>query len=142
MTKAIILHDLGISRESYKQLLENDKEIKVVGCAGNVKDIMTLCDTTLPDILIIDQGLIRTILNNSNVLIESADENAWTSDMKWTTNEQNILRLIAQGKTNREIASTIHLSEGRIKNIVSVIMKKLNFNCRTQLAVYAIKNNI
>ncbi|KEO84949.1 response regulator transcription factor [Tumebacillus flagellatus] len=44
------------------------------------------------------------------------------------------------GKSNKEIAGLFHLSEGRIKNIITGILKKNNLHDRTQLALYAIEN--
>jgi two-component system response regulator DevR len=53
-----------------------------------------------------------------------------------TDNEQKILRLIAQGKTNREIASEIYLSDKTVKNYVSSILNKLNLRRRSEAAAY------
>jgi DNA-binding NarL/FixJ family response regulator len=52
-----------------------------------------------------------------------------------TDKEERILRLIAEGLSNRQIASTLFLAEGTIKNYVSRIMEKLHANTRTALAV-------
>jgi DNA-binding NarL/FixJ family response regulator len=51
--------------------------------------------------------------------------------------ERNILELIAEGLTNRQIAEQIHLAEKTIKNYVSNILTKLGMERRTQAAVYA-----
>jgi two-component system response regulator DevR len=53
-----------------------------------------------------------------------------------TENEQKILRLIAQGKTNREIAAEIYLSDKTVKNYVSSILNKLNLRRRSEAAAY------
>jgi DNA-binding NarL/FixJ family response regulator len=49
--------------------------------------------------------------------------------------EERILLLIAEGLSNRQIAGTLFLAEGTIKNYVSRIMEKLHANTRTALAV-------
>lgn len=49
--------------------------------------------------------------------------------------EERILQLIAEGMTNRQIANTLFLAEGTIKNYVSRIMEKLHANTRTELAL-------
>jgi DNA-binding NarL/FixJ family response regulator len=51
--------------------------------------------------------------------------------------EGRILALIAEGMSNRQIAQTVFLAEGTIKNYVSRIMEKLHANTRTELAVRA-----
>lgn len=54
--------------------------------------------------------------------------------------EREILLLIAEGLTNRQIASRLFLSEKTIKNYVSSILDKLGLTSRTQAAVYAARN--
>jgi two-component system response regulator DevR len=51
--------------------------------------------------------------------------------------ERNILELIADGLTNRQIGERIHLAEKTVKNYVSNLLTKLGMERRTQAAVYA-----
>jgi DNA-binding NarL/FixJ family response regulator len=51
--------------------------------------------------------------------------------------EAEVLRLIAAGSTNKEIASRLYLSEGTVKNHVSSILSRLGLRDRTQAALYA-----
>ena len=53
-----------------------------------------------------------------------------------TENENRILRLIGEGKTNREIAAEIFLSDKTVKNYVSSILNKLNLRRRSEAAAY------
>ena len=53
-----------------------------------------------------------------------------------TENEHKILRLIAEGKTNREIAAEVYLSYKTVKNYVSSILSKLNLRRRSEAAAY------
>ena len=55
-----------------------------------------------------------------------------------TDKEREVLRLVAGGLSNREIADLIHLAEGTVKNHVSSILSKLNCRDRTQAVLYAI----
>jgi DNA-binding NarL/FixJ family response regulator len=55
--------------------------------------------------------------------------------------EERILELIAEGMINREIANTLFLAEGTVKNYVSRIMEKLHANTRTELAVLSKKQS-
>ncbi|HEX3045355.1 MAG TPA: response regulator transcription factor [Bacillota bacterium] len=56
--------------------------------------------------------------------------------------ELQIIRWIVEGKSSREIADILYLGEGRVKNIITELLKKLNVKDRVQLVVYAIKNNL
>ena len=50
--------------------------------------------------------------------------------------EQEIIELVAQGLSNKEIACELYLSEGTIRNYLSSILDKLDLRDRTQLAVF------
>ena len=56
-----------------------------------------------------------------------------------TSQEQKILLLVAEGKTNKEIASEVFLSDKTVKNYVSSILSKLNLQRRAQAAAYIAK---
>jgi DNA-binding NarL/FixJ family response regulator len=56
-----------------------------------------------------------------------------------TPREERILALLAEGKSNREIARAAFLAEGTVKNYVSRIMEKLHARTRTELAVKALR---
>ncbi|MEZ4636891.1 MAG: LuxR C-terminal-related transcriptional regulator [Caldilineaceae bacterium] len=49
---------------------------------------------------------------------------------------------LAQGKSNQEIAETLFLAEGTVKNYVSTILAKLHANDRTQAAIIALKRGL
>ena len=53
-----------------------------------------------------------------------------------TDKEREILTLVAAGRSNREIASDLCLSEGTVRNYLSTLLEKLSLRDRTQLAVY------
>lgn len=57
-----------------------------------------------------------------------------------TEKEFDIIELIAEGQSNKEIASHLFLSEGRVRNSITVILEKLQLRDRTQLAIFYYKN--
>jgi DNA-binding NarL/FixJ family response regulator len=58
-----------------------------------------------------------------------------------TAQEQKILLLVAEGKTNKEIAADVFLSDKTVKNYVSSILSKLNLQRRAQAAAYIAKRH-
>ncbi|OEF98300.1 response regulator [Desulfuribacillus alkaliarsenatis] len=59
-----------------------------------------------------------------------------------TDQEHEILNLIGEGMTNREIGEVLCLSEKTVRNYVSNVFSKLNFSNRSQAAVYAVRKNM
>jgi DNA-binding NarL/FixJ family response regulator len=59
-----------------------------------------------------------------------------------TEREEDILRLLAQGASNQEIAQSLGVSEKTVRNRLSEIFSKLRLNNRTQAALYALREGI
>jgi len=74
--------------------------------------------------------------------MRAAAENAPELICELTARETEILRLLAEGKRNREIADTLFLSEKTVKNYISNILYKLQVNSRTEAALLAVKRGL
>jgi DNA-binding NarL/FixJ family response regulator len=59
-----------------------------------------------------------------------------------TERERSVLKLIAQGKSNREISKSLSLTEGTVKGYVSNILAKLKLEDRTQAALLAVRHGL
>jgi two-component system response regulator DevR len=59
-----------------------------------------------------------------------------------TDQEMRVLGLVSEGKTNREIAQSLFLGEGTVRNYVSSILSKLSLTNRAEAAAYAVQHNI
>lgn len=64
------------------------------------------------------------------------------SDYDLSNMEIRIIKLMVDGKSNKEIAGELNFTEGTIKNKVSKMLSKLDLKDRTQVAVFAIKHNL
>lgn len=67
---------------------------------------------------------------------------AFNDDELLTRQEKNVLALIADGMTNKEIAGQLFLSEKTVRNYVSSILHKLNFKTRAQAIAYGIQHRL
>ena len=56
--------------------------------------------------------------------------------------EKMVLKLVSEGKTNREIAQALYLGEGTVRNYVSSILSKLGVSNRAEAAAYAVEHNL
>ena len=57
-----------------------------------------------------------------------------------TDKEYEIILQIAEGLSNKEIADTLFLSEGTVRNYISLILEKLDLRDRTQIAIFYYKH--
>lgn len=62
------------------------------------------------------------------------------SDYDLSDREKEVIQAVAKGLSNKEIADNLYLSEGTVRNYLSVILDKLQLRDRTQLAVFYYKN--
>lgn len=220
MTTVIIAEDQKLLRESFKNIIENNSDIKVVASATNGKEAYDLCKKYKPDVVLMDLSmpicngteatkLIKTdfpsvkvlILTASNdkadvteAIINGADgyvlKNIGTEELilsikstslglgivdkdlldpvvlnfssenntnkknrsvtvevsginvSLTERELSIVSMIVDGKDNKEIGASLFIAEGTVKNIITEIISKLQLKDRTQLAVYAVRNEL
>lgn len=205
----LLADDHRMVREGLKQLLDFEKELKVIGEAGDGYECLNLTNKLKPDIVLLDLNMpnldglqvleimkqqkmdckiiILTIHKEIDYLVKALDvgcegyvlkdsdfdtlKNAIISvyngdtyivptltpmlnaslaerDVlrdklnELTKREIEVLKMIAGGALNKEIAATLNISERTVKNHVSNIFKKINVSDRTQAAVFAIKNNL
>ena len=76
----------------------------------------------------------------TNKMIEKNEDELKIDSL--TKREVQVLKELAVGKFNRDIAKEMEISERTVKNHISSIFKKLDVTDRTQAAVFAIKNNL
>ncbi|MEL7522720.1 MAG: response regulator transcription factor, partial [Cyanobacteria bacterium J06553_1] len=78
-----------------------------------------------------------TALNGAAFHNEKPLSLATASSKGITPREQDVLRLISEGASNREIAQILHIAEKTVKNHVSNLLKRVELRDRTQLAIWA-----
>ncbi len=90
---------------------------------------------------IIPPGMAATLLNEFSRLSQEAGGTA-SPDTRLTDREVEVLRLVARGLANREIAEQLVISENTVKNHVRNILEKLHLHSRVEAAVYAHRQNL
>lgn len=71
-----------------------------------------------------------------------AQDNAKKSELALTDRELDVLKLVARGDRNKEIAAKLSISESTVKSYVTTIMQKFNVTDRTEAAIYAVQKGI
>ena len=82
-------------------------------------------------------GIVKKLLTQFPSLESTQSPPIPPSLAELTPREKEVLRLIAQGASNREIAKQLYISEGTVKNHVTNMLNRLNLRDRTQAAIFA-----
>jgi two-component system response regulator DevR len=109
----------------------------VAGASGyllkqvRARDLVAALETVAAGGSLLDPAVTGKVLERMRRIATDDDELA-----ALTRQERKILALVAEGKTNKEIAAQVFLSDKTVKNYVSSILAKLNLERRAQAAAY------
>jgi two-component system response regulator DevR len=109
--------------------------LKQVG--GN--DVIRAVESAMRGEAMLDPSLTQRVFSEVRRSIQK-EEASYFNDL--TEKEMQVLGQISTGKTNREIAETLFLSEGTVRNYVSSILSKLGVANRAEAAAYAIEHHL
>jgi len=88
---------------------------------------------------LIDTSLTQKVFEK----VRQADEKEKASAfVTLSQQEKHVLLLVSEGKTNREIAKSLFLGEGTVRNYVSSILNKLEVSNRAEAAAYAVEHSL
>lgn len=93
-------------------------------------------------ISVFGSGVYQTMRNQLEEGKTSSSFAPQKPELEFTEREQDVIRLVAQGYDNKEIAASLFLAEGTVRNQISKILEKVDLKDRTQLAVYAVKHGL
>ncbi len=88
---------------------------------------------------LLDPALTQKVFKRVREASRKATDEAFAA---LSDQELRILALISEGKTNKQIASDIFLSEKTVRNYVSSILSKLSLSTRSEAAAYAVKHTV
>lgn len=207
--RILIVDDHEIAREGLRTLLEEERDIELVGEAASGREALNLTARLSPEVILLDMVMpnmdgIETIRQlraagstAAIIVLSTFAENHMVRDAveagalgyllkdvsrsellraiegakngrpalhpeaqrhlmqrlsmpakkpsrleELTLRERDVLIEIAQGRSNKQIATSLNLSEGTVKGYVSIILAKLEVDDRTQAALYAVKEGL
>jgi len=115
------------------------------GAAGYVlkqaggQDVIRALNAVAEGHSLLDPALTERVFAEVRRAARAQDVTAFS---ELTEQERRVLALLADGRTNREIAQELHLGEGTVRNYVSNIFGKLGVSNRAEAAAYATKHNL
>lgn len=144
-----IYSDIKVIMLTTFENIENIMESFICGANGYViKDIA-------PDELVL---AVKCVMKGLNIIHESVHDlmiknlareynNRYTieetgEEIYISNTEKEIIKLVAQGKNNKEIAQIMNFAEGTIRNKITRLLDKLDLRDRVQIAIFALENNL
>ena len=114
-------------------------------CVKNIKidELLSVMDIVLEGGIWVDTkiaGFIFDVLKQ--VEEKQKEEKLSLADFDISEREKEVLRLVADGLSNEEITEKLFISKNTVKNHVASIISKFSVKDRTQVAVFALKNNL
>lgn len=131
------------------ETIENIMESFLAGADGYiVKDIapdelVMVVKCVNKGLCVIHESVQQLMIKSFNdVLNKNVSVNVDIGDVEISNTEREIIRLVAQGKNNKEIAQIMNFAEGTIKNKITRLLDKLDLRDRLQIAIFAIEHSL
>ena len=91
---------------------------------------------------LISPSMASKLLNEFASMVKRSDERAGVPAPRLTERELQVLKLVARGYNNRDIAKDLFISENTVKNHVRNILEKLHLHSRMEAVVYAVRERL
>src|SRR5437588_694381 len=158
VVRVLIVDDHDLFRAGLRTLLEEQEGVHVVGEASGGAQAVQLVSESAPDVVVMDlnmPGIEAAAVGESLIsptiaakVLRRVRSSSSQPDIERTIRaelsdrEIEVLKLIANGKDNAQIAADLHISPKTVKNHISNILMKLQIDNRIQAAVYAVRSGI
>jgi DNA-binding NarL/FixJ family response regulator len=109
--------------------------LKQIGAEGLVSAIEAACRGEA----LLDPAVTQRVFQEVRRAVKEEEAAAFAN---LSQQEKHVLALVSEGKTNREIAETLYLGEGTVRNYVSSILSKLDVSNRAEAAAYAVTHSL
>lgn len=106
---------------------------------ADARDLIPAIKAAVGDEAVLDPSLTQRVFDEVRRTIRDEEKFAFE---ELTSQEMEVLALVVQGKTNREIAQSLFLSQGTVRNYVSSILAKLGVSNRAEAAAYAVQHHL
>jgi len=105
----------------------------------NAKDLINSIESVARGEASLDPAVTQRVFQEVRKAVREEEASAFSN---LSQQEKMVLKLVSEGKTNRDIAQNLFLGEGTVRNYVSSILSKLNVSNRAEAAAYAVEHNL
>jgi DNA-binding NarL/FixJ family response regulator len=108
----------------------------------SIEEVATAIRAVVSGQSLISPSMASKLLSEFTNLAKKADERQSVPTPRLTDRELEVLKLVAEGMSNREIAGELYISENTVKNHVRNILEKLHLHSRMEAVVYAVREKL
>ena len=108
----------------------------------SIEEVATAIRAVVGGQSLISPSMASKLLTEFTSLAKRADERQSVPSPRLTDRELEVLKLVAEGMSNREIAGELFISENTVKNHVRNILEKLHLHSRMEAVVYAVREKL
>ncbi len=108
----------------------------------SIEEVATAIRAVVSGQSLISPSMASKLLSEFTNLAKRADERQSVPTPRLTDRELEVLKLVAKGMSNREIAAELYISENTVKNHVRNILEKLHLHSRMEAVVYAVREKL
>jgi len=103
------------------------------------EDLMKAIEAVGRGEALLDPAVTQRVFQEVRRAVKEEESSAFST---LSQQERHVLLLVSEGRTNREIAKSLFLGEGTVRNYVSSILSKLEVSNRAEAAAYAVEHNL
>ncbi|MCA1668754.1 MAG: response regulator transcription factor [Thermomicrobia bacterium] len=135
--RVIVADDHSVVRQGLRMFLLVQPDMELVGEAQNGRDLIKAVRGAARGEPQLHPDAARMLMGLATRPPPAPEHAAILTDR-----ERDVIALVAEGKSNKEIARELSISETTVKGHVANILGKLELTDRTQAAVYAVRNGL
>ena len=108
----------------------------------SIEEVAATIRATMQGETVITPSMASKLLNEFNALAKRAEQKQQVPAPVLTARELEVLKHVAKGMSNREIADDLYISENTVKNHVRNILEKLHLHSRMEAVLYAVREDL
>lgn len=140
----VIKKELPVTKIIALTIYEDDEVVEMVKAGVSAYVLKDVAGSELIDTMhkVMDGEVVIHPRVARRLVKELAHKEEKKDTIKLTKREKDVLALLVEGKSNKDMADAMYISEKTVKNHLTSIFRKLGVRDRTQAAVFAIKNHL
>src|SRR6266487_3577893 len=149
----VVLMDVRMPRAKILMLTISDEEADLydaikAGANGyllkeiSIEEVANAIRSVAKGQSLISPSMASKLLDEFASMVKRADEKQQLPTPRLTDREMEVLKLVAKGHNNRDIAKELYISENTVKNHIRNILEKLHLHSRMEAVVYAVREKL